>query len=317
LSRASHLILAPANGECLMTNTIARLRIFLIAGCACGLGFTGCTKTPEATRPQDDTRPNAAVQSVNADSLGQGAAATEKPVPLNFNQSFEEAVSTEVLEGQFVPPDLTVAGKKTAQLRAAVEVLWPKIKLIDSAGKPIARTLLVETSEGPIEITLQPELAPNHVRNMLALAQLGFYDGLFFDRTVHQEEPDGEDGKLELRMVIAGCPIGTGDEGYGHLGYFIRAEFQDDLKHAEGTVGFWHEENPDSAGTRFYITLGPAPALDGKFTVVGHVAKGLDVVKRIAAGPVKSNDPSSPDNEKPTHPTSIKKIAIHPDLMEK
>ena len=302
-----------------MTNTNDRLRKLLIAGCVGGLGLIGCARAPEPTTPKDDGRPNAAIQSVNADRLGRRAdAATDKPAALNFDQSFEEAANTEVLEGQFVPPDRAATGKKTAQLRAAVESLWPKIKLTDASGKPIDRMLQVETSEGPIEIALQPELRMNHVRNMLALAHLGFYDGLVFERNVHQEEPDGEgNGRVELRMVIAGCPIGTGDEGYGHLGYFIRAEFQDELKHSEGTVGFWHEEGPDSAGTRFYITLGPAPALDGKFTIVGRVTKGLDVVKRIASQPVKSDDPSSPDNERPVHPTSIKKIAIQPDVMEK
>ncbi len=301
-----------------MTNTNDRLRKLIIAGCVSGLGLTGCAKTPAPTTAKDDGRPVSAIQSVNGEIIGQDVAGTNKPAAVNFDQSFEEAASTEVLDGQFVPPDLTAAGKKTAQLRSAVEALWPKIKLTDAAGKPIARTLQVATSEGPIEIELHAEIAPNHVRNMLALAHLGFYDGLFFERNVHQEDADGEaNSHTELRMVIAGCPLGTGDEGYGHLGYFIRSEFQEELKHAEGTVGFWHEEGPDSAGTRFYITLGPAPALDGKFTVVGHVTKGLDVVKSIAAQPVKSNDPSSPDNERPVHPTSIKKIEIHPDLMEK
>ncbi|MCE9534182.1 MAG: peptidylprolyl isomerase, partial [Planctomycetes bacterium] len=114
-----------------------------------------------------------------------------------------------------------------------------------------------------------------------------------------------------------GCPTGTGDDGYGHLGYFVRAEFQTDLKHQEGTVGFWHEEDPDSAGTRFYITLGPAPALDGKFTIIGQVTQGLDIVKRIAAQPVQSADPTTAENEKPVKPATIKKVAIFPDVMEK
>jgi cyclophilin family peptidyl-prolyl cis-trans isomerase len=286
----------------------------LFSACAGGLALCGCAKNAEPTASKNDASLVSAIQSVNADALTPDA---DKPAALNFDQSFAEAASTEVLEGEFVPPDFTAAGKKTAQLRVEVENLWTKIKLTDAAGKPIARALQVETPEGPIEIELQPQLAPNHVRNMLALAHLGYYDGLFFERNVHQEETGVEGGTpTELRMVIAGCPLGTGDEGYGHLGYFIRAEFQEELKHAEGTVGFWHEEGPDSAGTRFYITLGPAPALDGKFTIVGRVSKGLDVVKRIASQPVKSDDPSSPDNEKPVRPTSIKKIAIQPDVME-
>jgi len=182
-----------------------------------------------------------------------------------------------------------------------VEELWPKIKLTDATGKTIARTLLIETSEGPIEISLRPETAPNHVRNILALAELGYYDGLFFDRNVHQQaDVDGDKSRFDL--LIAGCPLGTGEDGYGHLGYSILAEFQPDLKHEDGTVGFWHEEDPDSAGTRFYITLGPAPALDGKFTIIGQVSKGLDVVKRIAAQPSRATIPLLPTTRGPFIP---------------
>jgi peptidyl-prolyl cis-trans isomerase B (cyclophilin B) len=292
-------------------STIDRLWKLLLAGCAGGAGLVGCSHSPDPAKPPDDGRPNAAIQSVSADESAHDGAA------IDFGQSFEQAVSTEVLEGQFLPPDATAAGKKTAKLRAAVEAVWPKIKLTDTAGKPVDRIVELETTAGVIEITLQPELAPNHVRNMLALAHLGFYDGLFFERIIRQAGPEGDDGQSEPRLVIAGCPKGTGEEGYGHLGYLMRAEFQDDLKHVEGTVGFWHEESPDSAGTRFYIALGPAPALDGRFTIVGHITKGIDIVKLIAAAPVKSDDPASAESEKPAQPTSIKKVSIRPDPMEK
>jgi cyclophilin family peptidyl-prolyl cis-trans isomerase len=213
-----------------------------------------------------------------------------------------------VLEGHQLPPDVTFGGMKTGLLRMEIEESWRKIKLTDASGMPLPQTIRIETIEGSIEITLRPEFAPNHVRNMIALTRAGFYDGLQFERVVHQQsELDGQTTRLD--MVIAGCPTGTGDDGFGHIGYFMRSEFQQHVKHEAGTVGFWHEEDPDSAGCRFYITLGPAPLLDGKFTIIGSVSKGLDAVHRIASAPRQSVD-VSPENEKPIAPIAIKKASV-------
>lgn len=274
-----------------------------IVGAALAAACGGCSKSaaPEAPKAGDASlrvEPGAeARDSVNAAAV-------------NFEQRFEDAVITEVLDGHHLPPDLTAAGKKTAPVRVAVEKSWASIKLTDAAGKPIPYTLQVETADGPFEITLRPDIAPNHVRNFLALVQAGFYDGLQFERIVRQEvEIEGTKSRLDL--ILAGCPTGTGDDGYGHIGYFVRAEARPEVKHEAGTVGFWHEEDPDSAGCRFYITLGPAPILDGKFTVVGKVTSGLDVVRKIGSAPVQSPD-SSPENEKPLRPVTIKKVTAAP-----
>ncbi len=278
----------------------------LLAFCLINVTLSGCGKSPEPPTVADG--PNALIRSVVvADGAETGTAATEPNKSIRFDQTFDEAVSTDVLDGQF-PPEVTLGGKGTGRLRASIEERWPKIRLTDSANKPIPFTLKMETSRGPIEIALKPELAPNHVRNLLALVEVGYYEGLVFERNVQQEDEAGRRSDL----LIAGCPLGTGDEGYGHLGYYVRSEFQPDLKHAEGTVGFWHEEDENSAGTRLYITLGKAPAIDGKFTVVGNVTSGIDVLKQIAAQPVKSSDPESADNEKPVQPTLIKKVAVLP-----
>ncbi len=279
---------------------------FVTAAFAGSLILAGCGKGGGPDAPKVDG---------NAANGNNGAGVVENSANVNFNEKFEEAVITEVIDGQHFPPNVTIGGKKTGTLRAAVEELWPKIKLTDPFGGPIAYTATLNTIEGPIEIELRPAIAPNHVRNFLVLTKLGYYDGLRFDRIVHQEaETDGMKSRLDL--VIAGCPTGTGDEGFGHIGYFVRAEFQQDLKHAEGTVGFWHEQDDDSAGTRFYITLGPAPAFDGKFTVIGSVTKGLDVVKRIAAAPLQSKD-VYPENEKPVAPVAIQNATLAPEIVEK
>src|SRR5205823_5555492 len=97
-----------------------------------------------------------------------------------------------------------------------------------------------------------------------------------------------------------------GEPGQGHIGYFVKPEFSD-LTHDEGTVGFWHEETDDSAGTRFYVTLGPCPAMDGRYTVIGKVSRGMDVLHKIAAARTKE-----PEFERPAVPTVIRKAGPRP-----
>jgi peptidyl-prolyl cis-trans isomerase B (cyclophilin B) len=284
-----------------------RLWNWAIAGGLAGALAFGCN---QSSPPTDQ-----AAGTANATAAGVSpmeTAPVDAAPALDFNQSFDDAVITEVLEGHQLPPDLTFAGKKTAPLRAEIESLWPRIRLTDANNHPIVRRLNFATSSGAFEIELRPELAPNHVRNMLALAALGYYDGLLFERNVHQDASADLPSRIDL--LIGGCPTGTGEDGFGHLGYFLRSEAQPELKHVEGTVGFWHEEDPDSAGCRFYITLSPCSALDGKFTVIGRVSKGIDVLKGIAAQPVQSNDSTSPDNEKPVHPAVIQKVTISPEV---
>jgi len=280
----------------------------LLGGLVLGLSAAGCNKK-DTPAPPNAGPPVLAIEPVRA---GDPNPAPQTGSPMSFEQSFNEAVITEVLEGYHLPPDVTIGGKKTGPMRVAVEEQWSSIKLLDSNSKLIAHTVKLETSEGDVEIAIRSDLAPNHARNFLALAKLGFYEGLQFERNCHQEANlDGQ--KTRLDLLIGGCPTGTGDDGYGHIGYFVRAEFRQDVKHQEGTVGFWHEEDPDSAGCRFYITLGPAPVLDGRYTVIGQVSSGLEVLKRIAAQPVKNADSSSPDNEKPVQPVAIKKTSIASD----
>src|SRR5262245_65602513 len=84
---------------------------------------------------------------------------------------------------------------------------------------------------------MRPEIAPNHVRNFIALASQQYYDGLRFDRIVKQqyEGENGQTGKLVL--LEAGAPIETAEPERSHLGYWLKPEFNQDVKHEEGTVG--------------------------------------------------------------------------------
>jgi cyclophilin family peptidyl-prolyl cis-trans isomerase len=234
------------------------------------------------------------------------AANIAEPEVDKYDQPFVKAVTEDVGPDQLLPPDRTIAGKSTAVLREAVERVWPTIKIADAAGKPQPWVAIFETDEGAIEIALRPDLAPNHCRNLLALVKVGYYDGLRFDRIVQQEAEAPDGSRSEVHLVRFGCPAGTGDPGIGHLGYRLRSEFSD-TKHEIGTVGFTRDVNdPSSGGVRLYVTLAPAPALDGNFTIVGKVTKGMDVIVRIAAGKLLPPD-VDPSSELPQKPVTIRK----------
>jgi peptidylprolyl isomerase len=250
------------------------------------------------------------VVACNSKTLTTGKAPEPTPVvldstPKDYDEPFGKATLDEVGPDQLPPVDRTIGGKSTAQVREAVERLWPTIKLVGDDQKPTPWVVTLETEAGNIEISLRPDLAPNHVRNFIALTKAGYYDGLFFDRLVHQEAESPDGAKSEIRLVRFGCPAGTGNPGIGHIGYRLRSEFSDE-KHVAGTVGFTRDADPSSAGVRLYITLAPTPILDGSYTVVGKVSKGMDAVEKIAAGKLLTED-IDPTRELPAQPVVIRK----------
>jgi len=119
-----------------------------------------------------------------------------------------------------------------------------------------------------IRMEFYPEDAPKTVENFVSLANKGFYNGLTFHRVV----PDF--------VVQGGDPKGNGTGGPG---YTIKAEFNKQ-KHLRGTVAMARSQDPDSAGSQFYICYGPTPHLDGSYTVFGRVVSGMEHVDRIKQG---------------------------------
>lgn len=232
-------------------------------------------------------------------------AAAPTTGPVRYDISFDEAITHIAPEGSERPPDTTLTGKSTAKLHAAVREAWPSVKLTDAAGKPVPIVVAFDTDAGPVELTLFPELAPNHVRNLLALVAVGYYDGLVFERVIRQEVVAEGGSKQRVELLTAGCPAGDGEPARGHLGYFLKPE-PSTLRHEEGTVGFVRDEDACSACCRFYVCTAAAPVMDDHFTTVGKVTRGMDVVKRIAARPVK--DPNTfPASEQPQDPVRIRK----------
>jgi len=128
----------------------------------------------------------------------------------------------------------------------------------------------VITLENGNEIRMEfyPADAPKTVENFVTLAKKGFYNNLTFHRVV----PDF--------VVQGGCPKGNGTGGPG---YTVPAEFNKQ-KHVRGTVAMARSQDPNSAGSQFYICYGPTPHLDGNYTVFGKVTSGMEHVDRIKQG---------------------------------
>jgi cyclophilin family peptidyl-prolyl cis-trans isomerase len=127
----------------------------------------------------------------------------------------------------------------------------------------------LQTTRGKIRFKFYTEDAPNTVRRVSQLIESGFYNGLAF----HRAEPGF--------VIQGGDPSGTGNGGSGVL---LPAEFNQ-RKHYAGTVAMARKwEDPNSADSQFYITLGNQFDLDGKYTIIGRVLEGLDVTNEIRVG---------------------------------
>jgi peptidyl-prolyl cis-trans isomerase B (cyclophilin B) len=150
----------------------------------------------------------------------------------------------------------------------------------DYAGKPKPMVTLEMETGALIKMELDPVSAPNTVKNFIALAEAGFYDGLIFHRVIPGF------------MIQGGCPEGT---GFGGPGYAIRGEFSEndhgnELVHERGVISMARSRLPDTAGSQFFITAAKRPDLDGKYAVFGTVLEGMEEVDRIVAVPTDEND---------------------------
>jgi len=121
---------------------------------------------------------------------------------------------------------------------------------------------------GEIRIEFYSADAPKTVENFVTLAKKGFYNGLTFHRVVADF------------VVQGGCPKGNGTGGPG---YQIKAEFNKQ-KHVRGSVAMARSQDPDSAGSQFYICYGTTPHLDGQYTVFGKVVAGIENIDKIKQG---------------------------------
>ncbi len=220
---------------------------------------------------------------------------------------FDRAVRLEPPDGEFRPPDRTAAGKVTAKIYEQIAGkdfkggLWDQVKFHSADGKPLRHFAVIRTDAGEITIELLHEAAPNHVRSFICLARAGYFDGLPFHASIRRGAGANLQGYLE-----SGCPKGTGEIGYGSIGYWLKPEIKSGLRHEEGTVGAWHPGQLERAACRFYITLNRTPAFDGNYTVFGKVVRGLDVAHTINKRPVQDEQHQGP----PQEPYRIRQVVI-------
>src|SRR5262249_21066369 len=153
-----------------------------------------------------------------------------------LNQTFAEATRPDPPPSAPRPPDMTATNKSVGKLYTDVVKLWKDIPFQTEAGKRIAYSATLETDLGPIELALLSAAAPTHVRNCVALARAGFYDGLSFAHLRHDVSDAPETKGRVLDLVEAGDPLGADDpEDHDSIGYWLKPETSAKLDHEEGS----------------------------------------------------------------------------------
>ena len=135
---------------------------------------------------------------------------------------------------------------------------------------------VIETKFGKIEMEFFEDKAPGHVKNFKDLAKKGFYDGTIFHRVIPGF------------MIQGGDPNTKSDDrsnhGMGGPGYSIKAEFND-TPHKRGVLSMARSQDPNSAGSQFFIVVKDAAFLDGQYTAFGKVLSGMTVADQIVNAP--------------------------------
>lgn len=145
------------------------------------------------------------------------------------------------------------------------------------------------TSKGTIRVRLDAAGAPIHVANFCELASAGFYDGLKFHRHVPGFVIQGgcpNTREMTPAQVASGQSGPDGLPGTGGPGYRIKHEYDVNPRntHEDGALAMARSQHPDSAGSQFYLCLGPQHALDAEYTVFGQTIAGKDVICALRSG---------------------------------
>ena len=147
---------------------------------------------------------------------------------------------------------------------------------------------IIKTKFGDIHIKLYPDVAPRHVENFIKLAKSGFYDGTIFHRVIPGFMIQGGDPntKSSLRKDVYGQGGPKDEKGNPVL---LKAEFSD-ISHKRGIVSMARANEPDTAGSQFFIVVETSLFLDRKYTAFGEVTKGLGIADRIVVLPKNDRD---------------------------
>jgi peptidyl-prolyl cis-trans isomerase B (cyclophilin B) len=173
---------------------------------------------------------------------------------------------------------------------------------------PVARgprdvAVLHVADRGDIRIELLGDVAPGTVANFEKLAGQGFYDGTTFHRVVPGFMIQGGDPNTKDRDPR--------DDGIGGPGYLIPDE-PTPISHRRGIVAMANKGNPDTGGSQFFIMVADKPALDGSYTVFGHVVAGMDVADAIAETPRDVYGRHGP-RDRPLEDVVVESVTLEPD----
>jgi peptidyl-prolyl cis-trans isomerase B (cyclophilin B) len=147
---------------------------------------------------------------------------------------------------------------------------------VESTNARNARAI-IKTKFGDIEMKFLPEVAPNHVENFIKLAKSGFYNGTTFHRVIPGFMIQGGDPNTKDSLK-------KNAYGQGGPGHTVKGEFSD-LPHKRGMVSMARANDPDSAGSQFFIVVEESRFLDRKYTIFAEVVKGIGVADKIVALP--------------------------------
>ena len=135
-------------------------------------------------------------------------------------------------------------------------------------------TVVLETTQGPIELRLFSENAPKACENFIGLVKNGFYDGIIFHRVIKKF------------MIQGGDPTGTGRGGNSIWNHSFEDEFKKDVNFDKPGILAMANSGPDTNGSQFFITTVPTPWLNQKHTIFGGVIAGYENIEKIENQPL-------------------------------
>ena len=209
--------------------------------------------------------------------------------PTNQDKTATTSSSTAANETMSTNPAAGTAATAPAPAAASAQEEKPMSYYQDKVAE-------LHTTQGEIDIRFFPDVAPNHVRNFIDLAEKGFYNGTKFHRVIPGFMVQGGDPN-----TVSGDPSTWGTGGSPNK---VKAEFNS-VHHRRGIVSMARTSDPDSASSQFFIMVADAPSLDNQYSVFGEVTKGMSVVDKIVSAPRGPND-------RPYNPTTIENVTIRP-----
>ena len=161
--------------------------------------------------------------------------------------------------------------KNISRISASLLLVLASVLAVADENAP---TAVIETKFGDIELRFFPGDAPKHVENFLTLAKSGFYDGTIFHRVIPGFMIQGGDPNTK----------GTDKSLYGTGGpdHRVPAEFNK-RPHKRGILSMARSQDPNSAGSQFFIVVQDSNFLDGQYTVFGEVTKGMEIADKIVS----------------------------------